>query len=241
MREATTNNVIEFLVHEIFNKFGVPEVIHSDNGSQFIAKSFENLMNSYKITHLKTAVHSPQSNASERVNKSVLSAIRAYLNKDHRDWDLYLPEIECVLRTSVHSATGVTPFFALFGFHMYTSRADYKLGRKLKSLTDHEVVELGRNDKLELMREQIKQNLKVAYDKSAERYNRGARLVRFIPGQEVYRRNTILSNFSKNINAKFCKKFLRCRVAKAVGNNMYELETLQGKPIGTYHVKDIKI
>lgn len=240
MREASTSNVIEFLVHEIFHKFGVPEVIHSDNGSQFIAKKFEELMNTYKIQHIKTAVYSPQSNASERVNQSVLAAIRAYLQQDHRDWDLYLSEIECALRTSVHSATGYTPFFALFGYHMYTSGAEYELGRKLQSLTDHQILEITRNDKLDIIREQIRDNMRKAYEQSAKRYNQRARKVTFKPGQEVYRRNMVLSNFEKNQNAKFCRKFIKCRIVRPVGNNMFELENLQGKPIGIYHVKDIK-
>lgn len=40
MREATANNVIQFLVTEIFNKFGVLEIIYSDNGAQFTGKTF---------------------------------------------------------------------------------------------------------------------------------------------------------------------------------------------------------
>lgn len=93
MREATTNKVIDFMKNEIFFKFGVPEVVHSDNGCQFTAKNFENFLKIFKIQHMKTAIYSPQSNASERVNQSVLSAIRAYLKEDHRDWDLYLSEV----------------------------------------------------------------------------------------------------------------------------------------------------
>lgn len=83
MKEATTANGIKFLVHEIFHKFGVPEVIHSDNGVQFTSKSFQDLKNAYTITHMETAVYSPQSNVSERVNHVVIAPIRAYLDSDH--------------------------------------------------------------------------------------------------------------------------------------------------------------
>lgn len=241
MKDATTNNVVQFLVHEIFHKFGVPEIIHSDNGAQFIAKGFQTMIEAYKIQHIKTAIYSPQSNASERVNQSVLAAIRSYLKEDHRDWDMYLTEIECALRSSIHSATGVSPFFALFGFHMFSSGADYKLARQLASLSDHEInTNLKRNEQLELIRTKIKENMHEAYEKSAERYNKRARIIKLIPGQEVYRRNHVLSDFQRNINAKFCKKFVKCRIVRAIGGNMYEIETLQGKPVGIYHAKDIK-
>lgn len=180
MREATAINVVKFLIEDIFHKFGVPEVIHSDNGAQFVSKTFQEMINTYKINHLKTAVCSPQSNASERVNQSVITAIRTYLEEDHRDWDLYLTEIECALRNAVHSATGVTPFFALFGYHMFTSGYDYRLARKLMSITDHEVKEIQRKDRLELLRNKIKDNLHNAYLKSSANYNRRARVIKLI-------------------------------------------------------------
>lgn len=85
MKEATTTNVVKFLVENVFHNFGVPEVIHSNNGQQFVSKEFGKMMESYKIDHLRTAVHSPQSNAAERVNQSVLTAIRLYLEEDHRE------------------------------------------------------------------------------------------------------------------------------------------------------------
>ncbi|XP_052858191.1 uncharacterized protein LOC128265970 [Drosophila gunungcola] len=66
MQEASAANVVEFLIHEVFYKFGVPEIVHSDNGRQFTSKIFEKAMESFGITHIKTPVHSPQSNATER-------------------------------------------------------------------------------------------------------------------------------------------------------------------------------
>lgn len=127
MREATASNVVRFLTEHVFHTFGVPEVIHSDNGQQFLSKEFKKLLELYKIDHIRTAVHSPQANASERVNQSVLSAIRAYMQNDHRERDINLPNIEITLRTAVHTSTGVNPFFALFGYNMFTYGSDYKL------------------------------------------------------------------------------------------------------------------
>ena len=91
-----------------------------------------------------------------------------------------------------------------------------------------------------MMRQKLKANMHKAYENSARPYNARARTVKFVPGQEIYKRNFVLSDFKSGVNAKFCKKFVKCRVVKVQGNNMYELETLQGKPLGTFHTKDLK-
>lgn len=129
---------------------------------------------------------------------------------------------------------------ALFGNNMFASGSDYKLARKLKALDDSELMILDNADRIRLIRENIKDNRHKAFEKSALRYNQGARLVRFVPGQEVFKRNFVLSDFKNNINAKFCRKFTKCRVLKVIGNSMYELGTLAGKPLGVFHAKDIK-
>jgi len=45
----------------------------SDNGVQFKANEFEALLTKLGTRHVCTALHSPQSNAAERVNRSLLS------------------------------------------------------------------------------------------------------------------------------------------------------------------------
>ncbi|KAM8702628.1 hypothetical protein ACLKA7_000758 [Drosophila subpalustris] len=239
MKEASAADVVNFLVHEVFFKFGVPEVIHSDNGRQFTSKSFEAMIKAFGITHLRTPVYSPQSNAAERVNRSVLSAIRTYLEQDHREWDAYLPEVEVSIRNAVHTATGVTPFFAVFGQHMYLNGASYELARKLRSLSDHDISDLDAKDRLDVIRGQVKQHLHAAYERSRQRYDQRARQFHLVPGQEVWRRNFALSNFGKAFNAKFARKFLKSRVVRAVGDNAYELEDLQGRALGVFHAKDL--
>lgn len=48
---------------------------------------------------------------------------------------------------------------------MFTSGSDYKLAKKLKSLADHHIESLRKNDRLELMREKIKSNMHKAFKK----------------------------------------------------------------------------
>lgn len=135
----------------------------------------------------------------------------------------------------------LSSIFALFGYHLFTNGTDYRLARKLQSLTDHEILNLEKQDKMMILREKIRANLANAYQNSAKRYNERARTIKYTPGQEVYRKNFVLSDFKNNINAKFCRKYLKCRIVKPIGNNMYELESLQGKHLGVFHAKDIKI
>ena len=108
-------------------------------------------------------------------------------------------------------------------------------------MSDHEIITLNRKDRLEIIRDKIRQNIHEAYNKSAKRYNERARVAKFIPGQEVFRRNFAQSDFKNNVNAKFCRKFLKSRIVGPIGNNMFELEDLKGNPVGIFHVKDIKI
>lgn len=87
----------------------------------------------------------------------------------------------------------------------------------------------------------LKTNLaRQTLSESQNTYNARARPVKYREGQEVFHRNFAQSNFSAGINAKLLPKFVKCRIRKAIGNCMYELETRAGKTIGIFHAKDIR-
>lgn len=48
------------------------------------------------------SVFVPRGNAAERVSRTVLTAIKTYLQKDHVKWDLYLPETEVSISNALH-------------------------------------------------------------------------------------------------------------------------------------------
>lgn len=144
------------------------------------------MLDTFKIKHMKTAYHVPQPNASESVNQSVLAAIRANLETDHRDWDMHLPEIECAIRTPVDSSAEITPYFALIGQSMNTCGEDYKLARRLGTLDDTNIEHLDRTNKMKILRDTVAENMHKTFDRCARQYNKIVRNITFQPVQEVY-------------------------------------------------------
>lgn len=240
LAKANSRNVIRFLESEVFHKFGVPQTVHSDNGKQFISSEFTSFLDRYGCTQIRNAVYSPQANASERVNRTIIAAIRTYVSEDQKDWDRYLSAIECSLRSTIHTSIGCSPYFSLFGTHMITHGSAYTLASKLGTLEDGSVEIIPKHSIHDLIRNTIKEKLHDSYERSAARYNTRSREVHFKPGQEILRRNFVLSDAARHLNSKLCRKFVKCRVVKKVGTSLYEIEDLQGRKIGVYHSKDLQ-
>lgn len=238
MAKATAVNVIQFLT-ETFTTFGTPESLLSDNGSQFLSNIFKEFLKSYGIRHVKTGYYAPQSNASERLNRTILSSIRAYIDTDHTKWDIHLPEIMSAVRSSIHSAIELSPYQALFGQRMIQHASLYSLLRKLNCISESDFEVINPNDNQQEIREQIKQKLLEAHQRYAKSYNTRSKVRNFSIGQEVMYRNMEISSSSNHKNKKFSRKFIKSRVLSIVGKNLYELGDLCGNSIGVFHGKDI--
>nr|CAD7405830.1 unnamed protein product [Timema cristinae] len=62
-----------------------------------------------------TPVYHPQANPTERRNQELKKGIRLRISKNHREWDLHLPQILFTLRCRRNEATGMTPSQLLYG------------------------------------------------------------------------------------------------------------------------------
>lgn len=69
--KATAKACLNKIVKEYIPQFGLPKVIVSDHGRQFIAKTWEQSLIKLKIRPLKTSVYHPQSNPAERVMREL--------------------------------------------------------------------------------------------------------------------------------------------------------------------------
>jgi transposase InsO family protein len=99
-------------------RYGSPTYLLSDNGKEFvndIIKEFTDLIGTEQIF---TLAYSKQENAiAERALKEVQRHLRAilYHKNVHYDWSVYLPLVQRILNSEVHSSTGVSPAQLIFG------------------------------------------------------------------------------------------------------------------------------
>jgi transposase InsO family protein len=105
---------------DIVHRFGVPNSIITDNGSQFTGRKFLEFCDKFHIRVDWAAVAHPQTNDQvERANGMILQGLKPrifdQLNKSGRKWLQELPAVVWSLRTTASRATGFTPFFLVHG------------------------------------------------------------------------------------------------------------------------------
>lgn len=239
LKKFTSSVIQDFLLKHIFHIYGIPEFIVSDNGSQFKSNDFNAFLTKLGIKHTYTALYSPQANASERVNRSIIAAIRAYLKEDHRMWDVHLSSISCALRNAFHQSIKCSPYFATFGFNMITHGDTYNLLKNVQMLNEP-LSPLNREDQLTLLRKELRKNIAIAHATNRDQYNLRTRPISYSIGQTVYRKNFSQSSTEKSFNAKLAPVYVKAIVKSKLGTNYYVLEDVEGKSTGTYHAKDMR-
>jgi transposase InsO family protein len=114
---ASADTVATILDERIFSYFGVPEVIHTDQGSQFESDLFKSCCTLWNCKKTRTAPYTPTANSLvERGNRVLGSSLRALLlEHQHQEWDLLVPQIMRTIRATPHSITGETANFMMLG------------------------------------------------------------------------------------------------------------------------------
>lgn len=239
-REAKAGPLAEFVENMIFRLFGVPEIILTDNGSQFVSKIFRGLLEAYHVTHWLTPAYHPQVNNTERVNRVITTAIRATLKKEHKHWADDIQAIAAAIRTAVHNSTKYSPYFIVFG------RDQVSDGREYSRIRDTHAPEATKETEVSAQRkklfEDVKVNLAAAYQRHAKQYNlrSSSNCPKYAVGEKVLKKTFDLSDKGAGFCKKLAPKYEPCVVKKVLGSNTYELETDEGKRIGVYFADQLK-
>uniref|UniRef100_A0A2N9I6S5 Integrase catalytic domain-containing protein n=1 Tax=Fagus sylvatica TaxID=28930 RepID=A0A2N9I6S5_FAGSY len=109
-KNVTQVAVTRFVKNNIICRYGMPEMLITDNASNLNNRMMDQLCQQFKIQHHNSAPYRPKMNgAVEAANKNV-KKILSKMTETYKDWHEHLPYALCAYRTSVRTSVGATPY-----------------------------------------------------------------------------------------------------------------------------------
>lgn len=241
-RALNAGSTIKILLKDIILKFGLPSLIVTDNHSVFKGKEFSEFCQNYNISHHMIPLYQANVNLSERRNRDIKIALRAFASQRHDDWDIHLPFITFCLNSTVSETTQVSPHELVFNFipRSLFEIYDPVANGNLTVDPPTQVIQEKRNRLTQLLKN-INKNIRKAKVHQAHNYNLRHSTTVFNVHDLVLRRNHIISDKFKKITQKLAPLYIGpFRITKKLSNTQFLLETIQGKPAGLWEISQLK-
>ena len=233
-QEAYT--VADCLVTNVILRFGAPYHLHSDQGTNFESKLFQEMCKILGINKTRTTAYHPQSDGLvERFNRSLGDMLSKLVNERRDDWDDMLPYVMCAYRATPHRSTDITPNRMMLGREAMLP-VDLMYGHALqhKHHCPVEYVEWIR-EAMEESFEKCRTQMRKAAQKQAKHYNRLAMEQSFHIGDWV------LLFYPPLAKQKLALKFLGpYKVTRKMGEVNYEIEAPASGKRRIVHINQLK-
>ncbi|XP_015937141.1 uncharacterized protein LOC107462965 [Arachis duranensis] len=213
---------------QVITRFGIPEVVISDNGTQFTDKKFTEFLSGLGIRQRFSSVEHPQTNGQvESANKVILSGLKKRLDNKKGAWADELASVLWSYRTTEQSSTKETPFRLTYGVDAVIP---VEIGEPSPRLLLKGVEETVEKDLIDEARKMAHLTETALKQRIALRYNTKVLKREFEPDDLVLRRNDIgpptpgEGKLAANWEGPY-------RVKKVMGKGAFKLERLDGKEV----------
>ena len=117
IRHKTAECVAATLFDDVISRVSVPSSILTDQDGEFTGEVVECLLKRLGITHLRTSVYHPQTDAKcERAHFSVHNMITKMIEGSHERWPDLLGPVALAYNATVHTSTGYSPHELFYSF-----------------------------------------------------------------------------------------------------------------------------
>ena len=107
--DKTAHSVADAFFNQVVCRFGMPIVIHSDQGREFENKLMQELCLLCGSHKTRTTPYHPESDGLvERFNRTLLMMLAVFAGKNREDWDELLPAVMMAYRSSVRRRVYIT-------------------------------------------------------------------------------------------------------------------------------------
>jgi transposase InsO family protein len=183
--KQNADTVAEKLVSLVLDK-GMPRIISSDQGSEFNNKVIDSLMKNLEINYKFAAEYRPQTQGqTERFNRTLKDMV-ATSGIPLDEWDKVLQSFIFAYNTSIHSATGETPFFLMYGRDAVLPTQMFAEGDVFEEDSESETHVEGRMKKLFKVIARVRERLKERNTRYKRQMMNKARKRNFVVGNRVW-------------------------------------------------------
>ena len=117
IKTTDSESIAKSFMESFITKFGMPQVLLTDQGSNFTSELFKNLCKLLKIKKIQTSAYHPQSNgALERSHQTLKDYLKHFINKSQSDWDQWIHLATFSYNTTPHTSSGFSPYELVFGY-----------------------------------------------------------------------------------------------------------------------------
>ena len=172
---------------DLFSKFGMPRIIQTDRGTNFMSDFFRRALSKMGVTHITSTAYHPQSQGClERFHGTLKGILTKFCLSNEKDWDEGVQVALYAIRTARHEGLGYSPFELLFGRkpreNLRLMCEGWEEEREPMPLADY-VTKLQR--RMKCAHDLARQNLEVAQGKMKAQYDRKSKVREFKSGDLV--------------------------------------------------------
>jgi transposase InsO family protein len=122
-KKVTLENRVEFVKEHIIYRFGIPQTITTDQGTQFTSSELRDFAESMGIKLVNSSPYYVQANGqAEASNKIMINIIQKKIDQKPKRWHSVLNEALWAYRMAPHGATHASPYELVYGHHAILPR-----------------------------------------------------------------------------------------------------------------------
>ena len=103
-------------INKLFARFGYPFQTFTDQGRNFENALFKAVCDLLKIHKARPTPYRASANGQvKRQNRSLMDAVRCFVDNSQENWDEHLPQLAEAMRSCINRSTGFTPTMLMLG------------------------------------------------------------------------------------------------------------------------------
>lgn len=194
-KDQTAITVVNAFYQHIICRHGCPQNLLSDNGPQFMSTLTMSLCSYFGINKVFSTTYYPQGNGyAERMMRTLNNSLSSLSAHSGQEWDIFLPGLAFAYNSTIHAATGISPFELVSGRYpqlpgsapmpaeIKEHSSEWSYLRKLRNIISASV-------------ERARQSVYQYWEKMKSRYDESRKDILLGPGAQVLVR---LSEYERN-------------------------------------------